>query len=76
MGKSGHQYGQNFYTNIGSFLAKLPKQLIYLIFVKILKLKHLFAIICFNLKINLILDQPLLVQYLIRKKSRPENAAN
>ena len=28
MGKSGHQYGQNFYTNIGSFLAKLPKQLI------------------------------------------------
>ena len=28
MGKSGHQYGQNFYTNIRIFLAKLPKQLI------------------------------------------------
>ena len=24
--KSGHQYGQNFYTNIRSFLLKLPKQ--------------------------------------------------
>ena len=28
MGESGHQYGQNFYTKIRTFLAKLPKQLI------------------------------------------------
>ena len=80
MGESGHQYGQNFYTKIRTFLAKHPKQLI----LGSMELgqyhevevcqdfeAETFSIICFNFVINIILDQPVLlykVQYLIRKK--------